>query len=162
MACWNSADLEAVRFSLLDSDGSPLCDEPDGTVYTMTPISLAVTPTVDAGEIGHGQDRIGGHLLHTDRPRRCHRRRPRSDPVQLRPRVHRPGSRGGSAHGQRAAGMGQGCPGRRSGGSPLLDPEPRRFKSECGAQRRTGTTSTRTSSGPWGTTPSGVTHCRWC
>lgn len=50
MACWNSADLCAVRFSLLDSDGSPLCDEPDGTVYTMTPISLAVTPTIDAGE----------------------------------------------------------------------------------------------------------------
>ena len=50
MACWNSADLCAVRFSLLDTDGSPLCGEPDGTVYTMTPISLQVTPTVDAGE----------------------------------------------------------------------------------------------------------------
>lgn len=50
MACWNSADLCAVRFSLLDTDGSPLCGEEDGTVYTMTPISLQVTPTVDAGE----------------------------------------------------------------------------------------------------------------
>jgi hypothetical protein len=50
MACWNSADLCAVRFSLLDTDGSPLYGEPDGTVYTMQPISLAVTPTTDAGE----------------------------------------------------------------------------------------------------------------
>jgi hypothetical protein len=39
-----------VRFSLLDSDGTPLCGEPDGTVYTMTPISLAVTVNTDAGE----------------------------------------------------------------------------------------------------------------
>lgn len=50
MACWNSADICAARFSLLDTDDSPLCSEVDGTVYTMTPISLAVTPTVDAGE----------------------------------------------------------------------------------------------------------------
>lgn len=50
MACWNSADLCAVRFSLLDTDGSPLCGESDGSAYTMTPISLQVTPTVDAGE----------------------------------------------------------------------------------------------------------------
>lgn len=50
MACWNSADLCAVRFSLLDTDGTPLCGEVDGTAYSMTPISLQVTPTVDAGE----------------------------------------------------------------------------------------------------------------
>lgn len=50
MACWNSADLMAVRFSLLDTDGTPLCGEVDGTVYTMKPISLQVTPTVDSGE----------------------------------------------------------------------------------------------------------------
>ena len=50
MACWNSADLCAVRFSLLESDGSPLFSEPDGSVYTMSPISLAVTITEDAGE----------------------------------------------------------------------------------------------------------------
>lgn len=50
MACWNSADLYAVRFSLLDTDGSPLCGETDGTVYTMKPVSLQVTPTVDTGE----------------------------------------------------------------------------------------------------------------
>ena len=50
MACWNSADLEAVRFSLLDSDGSPLCDEPDGTVYTMTPISPSGHPDGGCGE----------------------------------------------------------------------------------------------------------------
>lgn len=50
MACWNSADLCAVRFSLIDEDGSPLYSETDGTVYTMAPISLAVTPTVEAGE----------------------------------------------------------------------------------------------------------------
>lgn len=50
MNCWNSADLCAVRFSLLDADGSPLHDEVDGTAYDMTPISLQVTPTVDAGE----------------------------------------------------------------------------------------------------------------
>ena len=50
MACFNSADLCAVRFSLLDTDGSKLCGEVDGTVYTMNPISLQVNPTVDAGE----------------------------------------------------------------------------------------------------------------
>ena len=50
MACWNSADLCAVRVSLLNADGSPDQNEPDGTAYLMTPISLAVTPTVDAGE----------------------------------------------------------------------------------------------------------------
>ena len=50
MACYNSADLCAVRFSLLDTDGSPLCDETDGTVYTMTPLSLQVNPTVDSGQ----------------------------------------------------------------------------------------------------------------
>lgn len=50
MACYNSADLLAVRLSILDTDGSPLCSEIDGTVYTMTPISLQVTPTVDTGE----------------------------------------------------------------------------------------------------------------
>lgn len=50
MPCWNSADLCAVRFSILDADGSPLCDEPEGSAYSMTPISLAVTPTVDTGE----------------------------------------------------------------------------------------------------------------
>lgn len=50
MACWNSADLCAVRFSILDTDGSPLYSEVDGTAYSLTPISLAVTPTVDAGE----------------------------------------------------------------------------------------------------------------
>lgn len=50
MACWNSADLCAVRFSLIDDDGSPLYSEVDGTVYTMSPISLQVTPTVEAGE----------------------------------------------------------------------------------------------------------------
>ena len=48
--CWNSADLCAVRFSLLDTDGSPLCSEPDGSAYDLTPLSLAVTPTVAAGE----------------------------------------------------------------------------------------------------------------
>lgn len=50
MACYQVADLCAVRFSLLDTDGSPLCNEPDGTAYTMDPISLQITPTVDAGE----------------------------------------------------------------------------------------------------------------
>lgn len=50
MACWNSADLCAVRFGLLDSDGTPLYGEPDGTVYSMQPISLAVTITEEAGE----------------------------------------------------------------------------------------------------------------
>jgi len=50
MNCWNSADLLAVRVSLLDTDGSPLCGEPDGSAYDMKPISLAVTPTVDTGE----------------------------------------------------------------------------------------------------------------
>lgn len=50
MSCFNSADLMAARLSLLDTDGSPLCDELDGTVYTMKPISLQITPTVDTGE----------------------------------------------------------------------------------------------------------------
>lgn len=50
MACWNSADLCAVRFSILAADGSCLGLEVDGSAYSMTPISLAVTPTIDAGE----------------------------------------------------------------------------------------------------------------
>lgn len=50
MACYNSADLLAVRMSLLDTDGSPLCGETDGTAYDMKPVSLQVTPTVDTGE----------------------------------------------------------------------------------------------------------------
>ena len=50
MACYNSADLLAVRFSLLDVDGSPLCSEVDGSAYDMKPVSLAITPTVETGE----------------------------------------------------------------------------------------------------------------
>lgn len=50
MSCWNSADLCGVRISLLDADGTPLCSEPDGSAYSLTPISLAVTPTLDTGE----------------------------------------------------------------------------------------------------------------
>ena len=49
-SCYNSADLLGFRFSLLDTDGSPLCSETDGTVYGLTPISLQVNPTVDTGE----------------------------------------------------------------------------------------------------------------
>ena len=48
--CYTSADLLAVRGSLLDADGSPLCGETDGTAYDMKPVSLQITPTVDAGE----------------------------------------------------------------------------------------------------------------
>lgn len=48
--CWNSADLCAVRVSLLNADGSPLYSEPDGSAYLLTPISLQVTPTLDTGE----------------------------------------------------------------------------------------------------------------
>lgn len=48
--CYTSADLLAVRVSLLDTDGSPLCGETDGTAYDMKPVSLQITPTVDAGE----------------------------------------------------------------------------------------------------------------
>lgn len=50
MACYNSADLLAARISLLDTDGSPLCSETDGTAYLMKLISLQINPTVDTGE----------------------------------------------------------------------------------------------------------------
>lgn len=59
MACWNSADLCAVRFSLLNPDGTPLYGETDGSAYTMKPVSLAVTPTVDAGESVTTRDGCG-------------------------------------------------------------------------------------------------------
>ena len=50
MACYNSADLCAVRLSVINDDGMPLYSETDGSAYSMTPISLQVTPTVEAGE----------------------------------------------------------------------------------------------------------------
>lgn len=59
MACWNSADLCAVRFSLLNPDGTPLYSEVDGSAYTMSPVSLQVTPTVDAGETVTTRDGCG-------------------------------------------------------------------------------------------------------
>lgn len=59
MTCWNSADLCAVRFSLLNPDGTPLYDELDGSAYTMKPVSLAVSPTVDAGETVTSRDGCG-------------------------------------------------------------------------------------------------------
>jgi hypothetical protein len=48
--CYTSADLLAVRSSLLDVGGDPLCGETDGTAYDMKPVSLQITPTVDAGQ----------------------------------------------------------------------------------------------------------------
>ena len=64
MACWNSADLCAVRFSLLDSDGSPLCDEPDGTAYSLTPISAGGNP--DSRRGGDSDNRTGsGDICYT-------------------------------------------------------------------------------------------------
>lgn len=57
--CYNSADLLAVRGSLLDVGGAPLCGETDGTAYDMHPVSLAITPTVDAGETITNRDGSG-------------------------------------------------------------------------------------------------------
>jgi len=42
--------LDAVRITLLQSDGSRDCNKTDGTAYTLCPVSIAVAVEEDAGE----------------------------------------------------------------------------------------------------------------
>ena len=48
--CYQSLDLVAVRASILDTDGSRLCSNSNGSAYNLRPISLGRTPTVSTGE----------------------------------------------------------------------------------------------------------------
>ena len=48
--CYQSLDLVAVRASILDTDGSRLCPNPNGSAYNLRPISLGRSPIVSTGE----------------------------------------------------------------------------------------------------------------
>lgn len=42
--------LVAVRVTILDTDGSRVCSNTDGTAYSLCPVSIATSEDVDAGE----------------------------------------------------------------------------------------------------------------
>jgi hypothetical protein len=49
--CYTSADLCAVRISVLNDDGTRIGSNPNGSAYTMDPISLAFSSVVSTGEV---------------------------------------------------------------------------------------------------------------
>jgi len=48
--CYTSADLCAVRISVLNEDGSPIFSNVDGSAYDLSPISLQINPTSSTGD----------------------------------------------------------------------------------------------------------------
>ena len=48
--CYQSLDLVAVRASILDTDGSRICANANGSAYNMRPISLGRSPILSTGE----------------------------------------------------------------------------------------------------------------
>lgn len=57
--CYNSADLCGVRWSLINEDGSPIFSNPDGSAYTLRPVSLQISPTVSTGDTFEQRDGCG-------------------------------------------------------------------------------------------------------
>lgn len=48
--CYQSLDLVAVRASILDTDGTRICSNSNGSAYNLRPISLGRSPIVSTGE----------------------------------------------------------------------------------------------------------------
>lgn len=57
--CYTSADLCAVRISVLNEDGTPIFSNTDGSAYDMTPVSLQISPTSSTGDTFEQRDGCG-------------------------------------------------------------------------------------------------------
>lgn len=66
--CYNSVQLCAVRASIIDTDGSPIFSNTDGSAYDLRPVSLQISPTVSAGDTVEQKDGCGNTCYSATNP----------------------------------------------------------------------------------------------
>lgn len=57
--CYTSADLCAIRGSVITSAGAPIYGNTDGSAFNLSPVSLQIAPTVSTGDTFEQRDGCG-------------------------------------------------------------------------------------------------------